>query len=191
MLDESGLDGLTLRAIARQAGVSHGAPRNHFPTLGSLLAAVAASGFRDLIAAVDRHVGALDDHADARQRLAASGRGYVDFAVTNPGVFSVMFRPERLDCSDPAYQEAAIASFGQLAGLVAEAQAAGYRPDVDTTQLASVVWSTAHGLAALWIDGGGSMPGAGDGLDHLVALSQSIVFGPDLAPIATPGGAPP
>jgi AcrR family transcriptional regulator len=193
MLDESGLDGLTLRAIARQAGVSHGAPRNHFPTLGSLLAAVAASGFRDLIASVDRHVGALDDHAGARERLAASGRGYVDFAVTNPGVFSVMFRPERLDRSDPAYQEAAIASFGQLAGLVAEAQAAGYQPDVDTTQLASVVWSTVHGLAALWIDGGGSMPGARDGagLDHFVALSQSIVFGPDLAPIATPGGTMP
>jgi AcrR family transcriptional regulator len=193
MLDESGLDGLTLRAIARQAGVSHGAPRNHFPTLGSLLAAVAASGFRDLIASVDRHVGALDDHAGARERLAASGRGYVDFAVTNPGVFSVMFRPERLDRSDPAYQEAAIASFGQLAGLVAEAQAAGYQPDVDTTQLASVVWSTVHGLAALWIDGGGSMPGAcdGAGLDHFVALSQSIVFGPDLAPIATPGGTTP
>ena len=103
MLDEQGLDGLTLRAIARRAGVSHGAPLRHFPTLAALLSAVAAQGFRELIAAVDAQLAALDDGATALDRLAAAGRGYVHFAVGSPGVFTVMFRPERLDTTDPAF----------------------------------------------------------------------------------------
>lgn len=181
VLDEQGLDGLTLREIARRAGVSHGAPRRHFPTLASLLAAVVADGFRGLIASVDRHVAGA---VGARERLAAAGRGYIDFAVSNPGVFSVMFRPELFDRTDDECSAVALESFGQLAGLVAAAQADGYRPDADNTQLASIVWTTVHGLAVLWIDGGGSMPGAGagTGLDDFVALSQSIVLGTDPAP---------
>lgn len=192
MLDEHGLDGLGLREIARRAGLSHGAPRNHFPTLASLLAAVAASGFGDLISTVDRHVTALPHDADPLRRLAASGRGYVEFATTNPGVFSVMFRPERVDRADPAYREVATASFAQLRGLVADAQAHGFHAEADTTRLTSVVWSGVHGLAALWIDGGGSMPGAGDGgIDELVELSQSIVFGAAASRSDTPGGTTP
>jgi AcrR family transcriptional regulator len=193
MLDEQGLDGLTLREIARRAEVSHGAPRRYFPTIALLLSAVAADGFRDLHAAVDGEVGALHAGADARERLAAAGRGYVRFAVANPGVFSVMFRPERCDRADADLATAGAAAFGQLAGLVAEAQAEGFHPDVDTTQLASIVWSTVHGLSVLWIDGGGSMPGAGPGagLDHFVALSQTIVLGPDVARTTTPGGTTP
>jgi AcrR family transcriptional regulator len=189
MLDEQGLDGLSLREIARRAGVSHGAPRRHFPTLASLLAAVVADGFRGLMASVGRHVG---DTEGGLARLAAAGRGYVDFAVSNHGVFAVMFRPELFDRDDAVCNDAAVASFGQLAGIVAEAQAEGFHPDADTTQLASVVWSTMHGLAVLWIDGGG-MPGAGPdaGLDHFVALSQSIVFGPEVARTTTPGGTTP
>ena len=71
-LDQEGVDGIGLREIARRAGVSHGAPLRHFPTLGALLAAVAADGFRDLYASVDAAVrsGASDDPAGAAQ-----GRG--------------------------------------------------------------------------------------------------------------------
>ena len=193
MLDEQGLDGLTLREIARRAEVSHGAPRRHFPTVALLLSAVAADGFRDLYAAIDAEVGALGSGADARARLAAAGRGYVHFAVANPGVFSVMFHPERCERTDEDFATAGAAAFGQLAGLVAAAQAEGFHPDVDTTQLASIVWSTVHGLSVLWIDGGSSMPGAGPGadLDHFVSLSQSIVFGPPTGPAPVPGGTTP
>jgi AcrR family transcriptional regulator len=178
MLDEQGLEGLTLRAIARRAHVSHGAPLKHFRSLAALLAAVAAGGFRDLIAAVDEQLTRLPAGADARVRLAAAGRGYVAFATANPGVFNLMFRPERLASEDRDYVAAAAASFGQLEGLVAAAQAEGFRADVDSTRLASVVWTTVHGLADLWLRGGG-LPGADAtfGLDDFVALSQSIVLG--------------
>lgn len=185
ILDEQGLEGLTLREIARRAGVSHGAPRRHFPTLASLLSAVAADGFRGLVAAVDDHVAELGEGATPLEAVAAAARGYAHFAVANRGVFSVMFRPERLDCADPAFAAASFASFAQLAGLVAAAQADGFHPDADTTQLASVIWSTVHGLAVLWIDGSG-VPGAGPdaGLDHFIALSHAIVLG--LGPAPTP-----
>jgi AcrR family transcriptional regulator len=193
MLGEQGLDGLTLREIARRAEVSHGAPRRHFPTLAALLSAVAADGFRGLVAAVDRAVDAAGPDAGAPARLAAAGRGYVHFAVANPGVFSVMFRPERVHCDDPDYAASSHASFAQLAGLVGAAQAEGFHPAADTTQLASIVWTTVHGLAVLWIDGGGSLPGAGRGagLDHFLALSQSIVLGPAAAVAPSPEGTDP
>jgi AcrR family transcriptional regulator len=178
MLDERGLDGLTLRAIARRAGLSHGAPLRHYPSLASLLAAVAADGFEELIAAVDAQTGALAAGAPALTRLAAAGRGYVTFAIGSPGVFTVMFRPERVDGTDPAYVAASVASFGQLQEIVAAAQAEGFHPDVDVTRLASVMWTTMHGLADLWVRGGG-LPGADPsfGLDDFIALSQSIVLG--------------
>ncbi len=183
MLDEQGLEGLTLRAIARRAGVSHGAPLRHFPTLAALLAAVAAQGFRELIAAVDTQVGSLDDDASALDRLAAAGRGYVMFAVASPGVFTVMFRPERLDVADPTFAAAGIDSFQQLQLAVAEAQREGFHPDVDVTRLSSVMWTTVHGLADLWIRGGG-LPGADAtfGLDEFITLSQSMVLGADVEP---------
>jgi AcrR family transcriptional regulator len=178
MLDEQGLDGLTLRAIARRAGVSHGAPLRHFPTLASLLSAVAAQGFRELIISVEEQIAALDDDATALDCLAAAGRGYVHFAVGAPGVFTVMFRPERLDPADATFAAAAHDSFHQLELIVGAAQLEGFHPDVAVTRLASVVWTTVHGLADLWIQGGG-LPGttATFGLDDFIALSQSLMIG--------------
>src|SRR4051812_39086545 len=95
-LDEEGVDGIGLREIARRAGVSHGAPLRHFPTLGALLAAVAAAGFRDLYASVDLAVrsGTGDDPL---ARLTAAAHGYVDFARSHPGVFALMFRADLCD----------------------------------------------------------------------------------------------
>jgi len=178
MLDEQGLDGLTLRAIARRAGVSHGAPLRHFPTLASLLSTVAAQGFRDLIAAVDAETAPLAVDVTARERLAAAGHGYVHFAIANPGVFTVMFRPELLDPTDAALTIAGAESFLQLQGIVEATQREGFHPDVDVTRLASVMWTTMHGLADLWIHSGG-LPGADAtfGLDDFIALSQTISFG--------------
>src|SRR6476646_8161304 len=140
-LDAEGVDGIGLREIARRAGVSHGAPLRHFPTLGALLAAVAADGFRDLYASVDGAVRGVD--GGALDRLRAAAHGYVDFARTNPGVFALMFRA---DLCDADYLTTGGIAVGQLVGLVADAQAEGLRPDVPAPELAGVVWATVHGL---------------------------------------------
>src|SRR5262250_2341915 len=76
LLDADGLELLTLREIARRGGLSHGAPLRHFPSLATLLSAVAAQGFRELFAAVDAAVAEAPPAATPIERLAAAGRGH-------------------------------------------------------------------------------------------------------------------
>jgi hypothetical protein len=78
-------------------------------------------------------------------------------------VFSVTFRPERCDVTDPAYQAAGDRSFGQLVSLVAHAQAQGWHPDQPTRTVAAVVWAQAHGISELLIHGA---------LPHVVGVGQ-------------------
>lgn len=174
-LDEHGVDGIGLREIARRAGVSHGAPLRHFPTLGALLAAVAADGFRDLYSSVDAAVRAGAD-TDPLVRLRAAAHGYVEFARTNPGVFALMFRADLCDVSDADYLTAGGIAFGQLVALVADAQAAGFRPDVPAAELAGVVWATVHGLASLHLHDA-LVPTTGQpDLDVLVDLATDLMI---------------
>lgn len=186
-----GLEGLTLRAIARRAGVSHGAPLRHFPTLAALLAAVAADGFARLVATIDDQLAEADQAAaatgarlDPRQRLAVAGQAYVHFALADPGVFSVTFRPERIDVTDPEYQLRAVASFRQLVDLVEAAQAGGWQPDHRPEDLAAVLWAQVHGLAELALHGAldtvvGDGDGGGDPVSRLTALATRLAVGAD------------
>jgi AcrR family transcriptional regulator len=179
-LDAEGVDGIGLREIARRAGVSHGAPLRHFPTLGALLAAVAAEGFRDLHTSVDTAVRARAS-TDPLGRLKAAAHGYVDFARTNPGVFALMFRADLCDVADVDYLTAGGIAFGQLVALVADAQAQGFHPDVPAAELAGVVWATVHGLASLHLHGA-LVPTTGQpDLDVLVDLATELMISPDRA----------
>ena len=176
LLDAEGLEPLTLREIARRGGLSHGAPLRHFPSLATLLAAVAAQGFRELFAAMETAVAEVSPHATPLDRLAAAGRGYVRFALGRPGVFALMFRPERVDTAHAEYGEAGAAAFGALRELVAAAQSAGFHPHVPTVQLAAVAWASVHGLAQLWLQG--ALQGAGDReLDPTLDVMNDVLLG--------------
>ena len=95
ILEEQGLDALSLRAVAARAGVSHGAPAHHFPTLKALLTAVATASFvRFEKTMLEERVKAA---ADPRSQLAAAGDGYVRFARDCPQQFRLMFSPSRLE----------------------------------------------------------------------------------------------
>lgn len=184
VLSQHGIAGLTLRAIARQAGVSHGAPLRHYPNLPALVAALSTRGFRDLIAEIERSTaraaGTVDsientegagDTPTARSLVTRAGSGYVRFALAQPDVFALMFRTDLCDTSDPDYQAAAAASFNQLAELVRNAQAEGWRPDDPTDHLAAVLWAQVHGLAQLWLHGALQAVVEPAGLDTLIALA--------------------
>ena len=185
VLADEGLEGLSLRAIARRAGVSHGAPLRHFPTLASLLAALATEGFDRLVDTVDADLAAAEKAAadagapppGARRRLGVAGRAYIRFALADPGVFSVTFRPERVDVTDPDYQAAGFRSFQQLVDLVEGAQADGWQPGVPARDLAAVLWANVHGLATLALHGGLGAVAGPDALDRLGALSSVLVLG--------------
>lgn len=181
-----GLEGLTLRAIARHAGVSHGAPRRHFPTLATLLAAVAAAGFARLVTTIDEALAAADASSRGRrgsgltptERIAVAGQAYLDVALAEPGVFAVTFRPERIDVADPDYQTQGYWSFRQLVDLVAAAQADGWHPDERPDVLAAVLWAHVHGLAELRLHG--ALAGVLD-TERLAALhgvSAGLTLGP-------------
>src|SRR6202008_577822 len=104
ILEQHGVQELTLRATARAAGVSHAAPNNHFGDLTGLLSELAALGFRRFGAALDDATKAAGD--DPAPRLKSMGAAYVGFARQHPGLFSLMFRSERLDSARPALRDA-------------------------------------------------------------------------------------
>lgn len=176
---KEGLEGLTLRAIARQAGVSHGAPLRHFPTLASLLAALAAEGFAHLVDGVDAAItkAETDGPLAPVDRLVVAGRAYIDVALADPGVFSIMFRPERCDVDDADYQHQASRSFGQLVELVEAAQADGWHPDEPAVVVAGVLWANVHGVAELALHGGLEAVLGPDPVDALWPVATRLIFG--------------
>jgi AcrR family transcriptional regulator len=99
LLATEGVPGVSLREIARRAGVSHGAPLRHFPSLASLLAHVSAGGFRGLNDAVA--AGASASGPSALDRLAGAARGYCRFGLGQPGLLTLMFRWDLVDLSEP------------------------------------------------------------------------------------------
>ena len=133
LLDEGGLSAVTIREVARRVGVSHGAPRRRFPTLESLLAAVARRGFEELRASLD----------DAGEGCLDWARAYAAFAERRPGTFELLFRHESLEGAGAGLREV---SLPLLAAWV-ERYAAEHAPATRDDALAA--WASAHGVAAL------------------------------------------
>jgi AcrR family transcriptional regulator len=153
ILRREGIQGLTLRATARHAGVSHAAPKNHFGDLAGLLSDLAAVGFERLGTAMMANAQRVDAEPGARK--SAIGRGYVDFARANPGLFLLMFRSERLDFTRPALRAASKAAFGVLSGSANGNKQESSAETFALLQAAQIAgaWSFVHGLAMLLIDG--------------------------------------
>ena len=151
ILERDGIAALTLRAAAREAGVSHAAPAHHYGSLSGLLSELAASGFvrfRERIQAEAEAAG-----RDPRAQVIGIGHGYVGFARTCPGLFLLMFRSERLDWSIPALSAAGAAAFALLTQPETDAEAQRTSPCLRTLVAATERWSLMHGLATLVIDG--------------------------------------
>lgn len=137
-LDQHGHAGISLRAVARRAGVSHAAPKYHFPDRAALLTALATEGFTALTTALRAAATAEPDNL-----LAALGHAYIDFGLTNPALFDLMFRPNELHADDPALQAAQQQAINQLAAATRQA------PDTDSHAWTLISWALAHGLVVL------------------------------------------
>ncbi|MGW2460177.1 TetR/AcrR family transcriptional regulator [Streptomyces sp. NPDC001761] len=143
LLAAEGPQALTLREIARRAGVSHGAPRRHFPTHLELLSAIARRGFTELGA---RAHGALEQEpAGPRARVAALARTYLEFALERPGMYELMFRHDLLESGHLGLRDTSLPLFMLLARLIGEAD-----PDADARRVAGALWANLHGTAQLW-----------------------------------------
>ena len=151
-LDEHGADQVSLRDVARRAGVSHAAPAHHFGDKPGLLTAVATQGFDLFTAGLGAALAATADAGPVDQ-FAALGRAYAAFAEQRPGHFEVMFRPALIRTDDPDYGRASGRAFAALHDQIAACQRRGWRADADTASLAAAAWAFAHGLATLRLTG--------------------------------------
>ena len=128
LLSEGGVEGLSLRAAAQLAGVSHAAPYRHFKDKDALVAAIAEQGFRLLTASMRAELAVLDagQAADPHQRLAAVGKGYVQFALQHPAYLRVIFGGVLAkDRTTPELKLAGNEAYETLRGLVADGVARG------------------------------------------------------------------
>ncbi|KAF5993363.1 TetR/AcrR family transcriptional regulator [Streptomyces mirabilis] len=165
LVSTEGAQVLTLREIARRAGVSHGAPRRYFPTHLELLSAIARRGFADLGARATEALG--DAAASPRDRLTTLGRVYLDFAFTQPGMYELMFRHDLLESGKLGLRETSLPLFGVLVDLVGRA-----RPEADTALVAGALWANLHGIAQLW--GWGSLQLATGATDFVPLLDAAL-----------------
>ncbi|WP_329531291.1 TetR/AcrR family transcriptional regulator [Streptomyces sp. NBC_01450] len=165
LVTTQGAQVLTLREIARRAGVSHGAPRRYFPTHLELLSAIAHRGFADLGARAAAALG--DGGASPRAQLTTLGRVYLDFAFTQPGMYELMFRHDLLESGRLGLRETSLPLFGVLVDLVGRA-----RPEADATLVASALWANLHGIAQLW--GWGSLQLATGATDFVPLLNTAL-----------------
>jgi AcrR family transcriptional regulator len=146
---ENGPDGLSFRQIAADAGVSHQAPYHHFGDRSSIFGEIALEGFRKFAAVMGAPARA-DEDSENCVRLCER---YVDFAIANKGHFRVMFRADLCQIGEsPETQKAADDAFATL--LEAVSEMVGDSASIDEIRVqATAMWSLAHGLATLIIDG--------------------------------------
>jgi AcrR family transcriptional regulator len=152
VLERDGLAGLTLRAVAREAGVSHAAPTHHFGDLTGLVSELAAIGFRQFSAAM---AAASNPSLPQGEQALARAHAYIGYAQAHPGLYGLMFRTERLDMSRPSLHEAANASFSAFAGAIGASRHEPISAQALTLdQGAALVraWSLVHGFTMLLLD---------------------------------------
>ncbi|MFI8966088.1 TetR/AcrR family transcriptional regulator [Streptomyces sp. NPDC053493] len=205
LVDAEGVQALSLREIARRAGVSHGAPRRHFPTHLDLLSAIAREGFRELAeriaaseatgtatgAGTDTGTGTVTgaDTAFAtgagtdlavhrpRARIEALARAYLDFARARGGMYELMFRHDLLESGRLGLRDTSLPLFARLADLVALARPGAGEP----ATLAGALWANLHGLAQLWRWGSLRLATGADDLEPLLAAVLDAHLGPSEA----------
>ncbi len=137
---------VSLREIARRAGVSHAAPKHHFSTLGDLLGEIAARGFEKFVAALDEAANRAPDQSPPG-RLQAMSRAYLHYAQANPAIYGLIFGKREQCAFTPHLAQASFAAWSQL-----ETAVAAIIGPSKAVNGAVMVWSTVHGLAMLMLE---------------------------------------
>lgn len=179
LLRKKSPEALTLREVARMAGVSHAAPYRHFQDKEALIAAVAEQGFVRLARSIDK---ATEVDAPLSQRFKAGALAYIRFAQKSPGHFKVMFAQNLQRAGQQQAQQLADEIFEQILRLVQEfktqnSHVQGLAARAEPREVARIAWATLHGLAQLGISGQISLQGKSE-LEHLAELSiDNLLFG--------------
>lgn len=147
ILSEKGVSGLSLREVARRAGVSHAAPYHHFADKDALLSAICDRGYQLLQQEMQK---AHELGAVALDGVQNAGIAYARFAVTYPALFRLMYTLERPGEPSEAWTQATTSmNEGMLQGIQG---ATGASPD-EARMIQFTLWAAMHGLIMLWLDG--------------------------------------
>jgi AcrR family transcriptional regulator len=174
LLQKEGIEALSLRAVARAAGVSQAAPYRHFSDRRQLMGGIAAEGFR----AMEQRMlwemqRASADSPRAGLRMVAVA--YVQFGLENPALYRVMFGPEVAVTDDlPELRETGRGVLGFVAEGIRRLQAGGLIGAGDPWLMAVTTWSTLHGLVMLTLDG--QTAGVAPSTDALVEEATRIMM---------------
>lgn len=179
LIEEEGLAKLSMREVARRAGVTHQAPYHYFADREAILGEIAEQGFRMLTERIERAV-QLAAGAPLPERIGAMGRAYVEFACAHTAHFRIMFRPELVNLDNcPSAQAEGANAFATVTRVVHEAVEAGLPGLPSEAALVATLWSTVHGLACLILDGplAKKMPDANSNeqIDGVIAAIQSML----------------
>jgi AcrR family transcriptional regulator len=172
LLREKGIEALTLRAVARAAGVSQTAPYRHFKDRRALVAGVAQVGFERMGAAIERAVRRGEQGLPALRRGLAA---YVRFARDHPDEYRVMFGAELASRDDMSELEAAaLGAFQFLREGITRLQLRGVVGKGDPVLMAITAWATLHGLVMLSLDGQTAVTGRSVG--ELVEAASDVLL---------------
>jgi AcrR family transcriptional regulator len=150
LIQEGGLDRLSMREVARKAGVSHQAPYHYFGDRKAILAALAGEGFSKLARSLERAAAQAD--SESVPAVEAMGRAYVEFALRNPAYFQAMFRADAVPLDRyPDARKREDAAFGKLVEGIG--QAIVKQPTEVKQAIALACWAMVHGLATLILEG--------------------------------------
>ena len=148
LLDTEGVDGVTIRAVARNAGVAHSAPANHFPSRHALLTAIGAIIFGDLAEQTTKAtIGKKDDSARAIQDFADA---CFQFAFDSPNRYQLLWQRQLVDHDNPVVAEEIERVYSALLSSLKQDQAKR-RVDIETDAIA--VWSMIHGYISMRMNG--------------------------------------
>ena len=150
LIEEGGLDRLSMREVARKSGVSHQAPYYYFDDREAILAAIAGEGFSKLGRSFLRAV----DQAGFKpaKALEAIGRAYVEFALRNPAYFQAMFRSDAVPLDRyPDVRKLSDEAFGKLVETIGKVFAD--QPSAVRLTISVACWAMVHGLATLILEG--------------------------------------
>ena len=151
ILASEGLGGLSLRKVAKHAGVSHAAPYSHFADKQALIAAISTEGFKQLFVQIKKIVEAHRDHP--KSLLIETAWAYVQFALNQPDRFKLMFSSVLEKEKDyPDFVEYSQKNFAQLVELVTVCQSAGILRPGPPDLTAVSIWAAVHGLVMLILE---------------------------------------
>ncbi|TEA01169.1 TetR/AcrR family transcriptional regulator [Mycobacteroides salmoniphilum] len=172
-LRDHGVEQLSLRRLAKELGVTHNAPSRHFRDKQALLDALALAGFRRLGDTFHKAVAAADIDFEDRFRVLA--RAYLDFALQNSALLTVMFARKHSQTAGAAMDEAVARAFAVPVTLTAEAQARGEVAEGDPLRIGWTVAIAMQGLAS-FVASGLVVPGDFDDLldETVTRLMQGL-----------------